>query len=100
MDNPSLQHLSLSFLHSGIYQLQKYRLIITNRLHGHILCVLLNIPHIFLPNSYHKNQGFYETWSYDIPFCRFVSDITQDLSQILLRLKQVFKNFWYSQLKK
>ncbi|MGD1712451.1 polysaccharide pyruvyl transferase family protein [Dapis sp. BLCC M172] len=77
LDNPSLHRLSLSFLHSGIYQFQKYRLIITNRLHGHILCVLLNIPHIFLPNSYHKNQSFYETWSYDIPFCRFVSDITQ-----------------------
>ncbi|WP_371357585.1 polysaccharide pyruvyl transferase family protein [Hydrocoleum sp. CS-953] len=77
VDNPSLHRLSLSFLHSGIYQFQKYRLIITNRLHGHILCVLLNIPHIFLPNSYHKNQSFYETWSYDIPFCRFVSDITQ-----------------------
>ncbi|MGD1699395.1 polysaccharide pyruvyl transferase family protein [Dapis sp. BLCC M229] len=77
VDNPSMHRLSLSFLHSGIYQLQKYRLIITNRLHGHILCVLLNIPHIFLPNSYHKNQSFYETWSYDIPFCRFVSDITQ-----------------------
>ncbi|MGD1805815.1 polysaccharide pyruvyl transferase family protein [Dapis sp. BLCC M126] len=77
VDNPSLHRLSLSFLHSGIYQFQKYRLIITNRLHGHILCVLLNIPHIFLQNSYHKNQGFYETWSYDIPFCRFVSDITQ-----------------------
>ncbi|MDJ0515120.1 MAG: polysaccharide pyruvyl transferase family protein [Trichodesmium sp. MO_231.B1] len=77
VDNPSMHRLSLSSLHSGIYQLQKYRLIITNRLHGHILCVLLNIPHIFLPNSYHKNQSFYETWSYDIPFCRFVSDITQ-----------------------
>ncbi|MGB3510002.1 MAG: polysaccharide pyruvyl transferase family protein [Microcoleaceae cyanobacterium] len=75
--NPSMHRLSLSFLHSGIYQFQKYPLIITSRLHGHILCVLLNIPHIFLPNSYHKNQGFYETWSCNIPFCKFVSDITQ-----------------------
>lgn len=75
--NPSMHRLSLSFLHSGIYQFQKYPLIITTRLHGHILCVLLNIPHIFLPNSYHKNQSFYETWSSDIPFCKFVSDITQ-----------------------
>ncbi len=93
VDNPSLQRLSLSFIHSGIYQFQKYRLIITNRLHGHILCVLLNIPHIFLPNSYHKNQSFYQTWSYDIPFCRFVSDITQierNIQELLL----------YSQLKK
>lgn len=75
--HPAMHRLSLSFLHSGIYQFKKYRLIITSRLHGHILCVLLNIPHIFLPNSYHKNQGFYETWSCDIPFCRFVENSTQ-----------------------
>ncbi len=77
MYNPSLHRLSLSFLHSGIYQFKKYPLIITNRLHGHILCVLLNIPHIFFPNSYYKNQSFYDTWTFEIPFCRFISDATQ-----------------------
>lgn len=58
-------------------QFRQHRLIITNRLHGHILCVLLGIPHIFLANSYHKNESFYETWTHQAPFCRFVKDSTQ-----------------------
>lgn len=71
---PSLHRESWSLMHSGVYQFKQHRLIITNRLHGHILCILLGIPHIFLPNSYHKNKVFYETWTCQIPFCRFVED--------------------------
>jgi len=74
--DPAKHRLSLSFMYSGMYQLKQYRLVITNRLHGHILCILLGIPHIFLPNSYYKNEGFYETWTYEVPFCRFVKDVT------------------------
>lgn len=69
----SSRHLnSWSLMHSGIYQLKKYRLVITNRLHGHILCVILGIPNILLANSYYKNESFYNTWTCQIPFCRFV----------------------------
>lgn len=75
--NPSMHRRSLSFMHSAIYQLKQYSLIITNRLHGHILCILLGIPHIFLPNSYHKNEAFYETWTKEISFCRFVKEASQ-----------------------
>jgi pyruvyl transferase EpsO len=84
----SKYYFSLSLVHAGIYQLQKYRLIITNRLHGHILCILLGIPHIFLPNSYYKNQGFYESWTNNISFCRFIEDTAkiENAIQELLRL--------------
>ena len=68
---------SLSFIHSGIYQFSYYDAVITNRLHGHILCILMNIPHIFLPNSYYKNKGFYEAWTKDIEICRFVETFEQ-----------------------
>lgn len=71
------QRLSWSFVHSAIYQFRRYRLIITNRLHGHILATLLRIPHVFLPNSYHKNQAFYETWTAGIPYCRFATEPDQ-----------------------
>ena len=43
---PSLHRKSWGYMHSGIYQLQGYNLVITNRLHVHILCLILNIPHI------------------------------------------------------
>jgi pyruvyl transferase EpsO len=77
LNNPTLHRQSWSLMHSGIYQFQQHRLVITNRLHGHILCLLLEIPHIFLPNSYHKNEAFYQTWTSEIPFCRFVKDPAQ-----------------------
>jgi len=72
--NPQMQRISLGMMHFGIYQFKQHQMIITNRLHGHILCVLLNIPHIFLANSYHKNESFYETWTHQVPFCRFVKN--------------------------
>jgi len=75
--NPKMHRISWSLLHSGIYQFRQHRLIITNRLHGHILCILLGIPHIFTSNSHYKNDSFYETWTYQIPFCRFVKNTSQ-----------------------
>lgn len=59
-------------MHAGMHQMRQHRLVITNRLHGHILCLLLKIPHVFLPNSYHKNELFYQTWTHQISFFRFV----------------------------
>jgi pyruvyl transferase EpsO len=37
--------------------------VVTDRLHGHILSVLLGIPHVVLDNSYGKVRSFYETWT-------------------------------------
>lgn len=64
--------LSWSLMHSGIYRVMQGNVVITNRLHGHILCLILGIPHVFLPNSYYKNESFYETWTFQIPYCKFV----------------------------
>lgn len=75
--NPSMQRFSWSMIHAGIYQLLQYNLVITNRLHGHILCSILGIPHIFLPNAYHKNKSFYETWSYQLPNCKFIQNVQE-----------------------
>ncbi len=77
MDKPYLQHRSWGFTYSGILQFQKYKSIVTNRLHGHILAVMMRVPHVFLANVYHKNQGFYETWTSELPYCRFVKDISE-----------------------
>lgn len=42
------------------------RRVITDRLHGHILSVLMDIPHIILDNSYGKLSGFHEAWTKDV----------------------------------
>lgn len=72
-----LVRLSLSLTYSGIRQLKSHRLVISTRLHGHILCLLLGIPNIFLSNSYYKNQSFYEAWTHDVPFSKFVQDVSE-----------------------
>lgn len=43
------------------------REVITDRLHGHILCTLLGIPHYVLDNSYGKLSGFASTWGTTAP---------------------------------
>ena len=45
--------------------------VITDRLHGHILSLLLGIPHVVLDNSYGKVRAFYETWTRDAPIVRW-----------------------------
>ncbi|MDF5732136.1 MAG: polysaccharide pyruvyl transferase family protein, partial [Rhizonema sp. PD38] len=70
----SLPHKSWMYMHRGISQFKQHRLIITNRLHGHILCILMEIPHIFLPNAYYKNEAFYKAWTSSIQFCQFVKE--------------------------
>jgi exopolysaccharide biosynthesis predicted pyruvyltransferase EpsI len=73
--NPSIYYFrALMLTYRGIDQLRRHRLAIVNRLHAHILCTLLEIPNILLPNSYHKNQSFYQTWTSALPLSRFVDD--------------------------
>lgn len=37
--------------------------VVTDRLHGHILCLLLNIPHVILDTRFGKIRAFYDTWT-------------------------------------
>jgi pyruvyl transferase EpsO len=64
-------------MHSGIYQLKQYPIVITNRLHVHILCLLLDIPHLVFPGSYYKIKAFYDTWTHQIPIAKLVEDPLQ-----------------------
>lgn len=61
----------------------KYPLIITNRLHAHILATILRIPNILLPNSYYKNASFYEAWTEDDSISRFASNKSEVESAIV-----------------
>jgi len=49
------------------------KVVITDRLHGHILCVLAGISHVLLNNSYGKMIPFYETWSRPLEGCRLAN---------------------------
>lgn len=47
----------------GIAQLSRGRVVVTDRLHGHILSTLLGIPHVALDNSYRKIGNFIDAWT-------------------------------------
>lgn len=50
-------------LRTGCRLLAGARAVVTDRLHGHLLCLLLGIPHVCLENSYGKVGSFMETWT-------------------------------------
>jgi exopolysaccharide biosynthesis predicted pyruvyltransferase EpsI len=58
------------FVSRALTLLSLGRIVITDRLHAHIFCLLLGIPHILLNNIIGKNWSFYETWTRNSPLCR------------------------------
>lgn len=49
----------------GVELLSRGRLVVTDRLHAHILCVLMGKPHVVLDNSYGKVFNYISTWRDD-----------------------------------
>jgi pyruvyl transferase EpsO len=43
--------------------LSRGRFVITDRLHGHVLAMLLDIPHVVLDNENGKSRALWETWT-------------------------------------
>ena len=50
-------------LQRGCQLLSRGAVVITDRLHAHVLCVLMNIPHVVLDNSYGKICSFRQCWT-------------------------------------
>jgi pyruvyl transferase EpsO len=50
-------------LRFGAQMLGRSDVVVTDRLHGHILSLLLGKPHVVLDNSYGKVRSFFETWT-------------------------------------
>ncbi|MBI5709221.1 MAG: polysaccharide pyruvyl transferase family protein [Candidatus Eisenbacteria bacterium] len=61
------------------------RVVVTNRLHAHILCLLLGIPHVVLDNSYGKVRGFHEAWTHASPLVEWSESETDALERALAR---------------
>ncbi len=49
----------------GCRLLSRGRVVVSDRLHAHILCILMGIPHCFLDNNYGKNRRFWTSWTKD-----------------------------------
>ena len=59
------QRIAEQRMQRGVTILARGRQVVTDRLHGHILCTLMGIPHVVLDNSYGKLANFITTWPAD-----------------------------------
>jgi pyruvyl transferase EpsO len=64
----------------GIERLSRGRVVITDRLHGHLLAVLLGIPHVVLDNASGKCRSFWETWTSSFPLATWANDPDEALA--------------------
>lgn len=74
--------LALIRLKRGLNILCKGNMVVTDRLHGHILCTLLNISNIILDNNYQKLSSFYNTWSYKSEKTHYAKSVEELFSLI------------------
>jgi exopolysaccharide biosynthesis predicted pyruvyltransferase EpsI len=74
------EQLAHQRLSRGCRLLSAGRTVLTDRLHGHVLSVLLGIPHLLLDNSTGKVRSFYETWTSSLPHVRWCSTPVEALA--------------------
>ncbi len=65
----------------GCRLLGRGRAVVTDRLHAHILCLLMDIPHVLLDNTYGKLSAFYETWTRSSPLATFEHDYARAIAR-------------------
>jgi exopolysaccharide biosynthesis protein PssK len=53
--------------------------LVTDRLHGHIVAMLMGVPHVLVDNSYGKLRRFHETWTSDSTITYWAEDLDSAL---------------------
>lgn len=56
---------ALQRLNRGCRLLAQGRVVVTDRLHGHIISILMGIPNLVIDNSYGKVRAVFDTWTKD-----------------------------------
>lgn len=59
--------LAWRWVRRGLDLLGSAEVVVTDKLHGHLLCALLGIPHVVLDNSYGKVSGTLDAWTQHLP---------------------------------
>ena len=66
-----IENLARARLQRGLRILSLGRVVITDRLHAHILCTLAGKPNILIDNNYGKNSAYYHAWNEPLTGCHF-----------------------------
>ena len=62
------------YLHDIWTSFKKSKIVLTDRLHGMIFCVITGTPCIAFPNSNGKIKSTYETWLKDVPYIKMLKE--------------------------
>ncbi|MFC5069441.1 polysaccharide pyruvyl transferase family protein [Flaviflagellibacter deserti] len=88
--NPTYGSLELAF--RGLAHTRKRRgqrllgsghSVVTDRLHAHIFCLLMGIPHIVIDNSYGKLSRFMQRWTATDPLVRVAGSVAEAQNLLL-----------------
>lgn len=71
--NASYQLMRVLNLGPGAQPFRHAPAVLTDRLHAHVLSILLDIPHVVLDNSYGKISATYQDWTHVFSQARFVN---------------------------
>lgn len=79
----------IDIINDKFKEFQKSKLVITDRLHGMVLCAISETPCIVFSNYNHKVKGTYE-WIADLPYIKFVENINEGINAIndLMNIKE------------
>jgi len=72
--------LAALHLRRGCRMLRSGRAIVTDRLHGHLLSLLLGLPHVILGDRFGKVAGAHATWTRDWPGVRWARSTDEALA--------------------
>ena len=65
----------------GVGLLSQGKVVISDRLHAHIISTLLDLPHVVLDNSYGKLSGFISAWTSDFAGLRRAATMDEAIAQ-------------------
>ena len=77
-------------LQYGVDLLASGRVVITDRLHGHVLAMLLGIPHCVMDSQFGKVRALWDTWTHEVPdatWCDTLSEAIERASEKVGRLE-------------
>jgi len=76
-----IKEISYKHLMIGLKHLSRGKVIISDRLHAHILSVLLGKPNVMIDNSYKKVSSFHNTWTPSVENVLFASNVTDAIEK-------------------
>jgi pyruvyl transferase EpsO len=71
----------------AIRLLSRHRFVATDRLHAQVLCMMLDISHVFLDNDFGTTRGQHETWAPASRTTHFAESLA-DVERLPLELGQ------------